>query len=83
MDELLSWAALDNLTTVGVVVAMAILVITDKLIWHKRLAASEARADRWETIALEALTSGAKAGVSAAETTADIVSALPAPTGKD
>jgi hypothetical protein len=83
MDELFSWAALDNITTAGTWVAVAILVITDKLVAGKRLTASEAQRLRWETIALEALRSGANAGVTAAETTVDLVSALPPATGKD
>lgn len=76
-------ALLDNLSTVVVLAAVAMAVITDKLVWHTRLKKSEARADRWEAIALEALRTGAQSGVRAAEVTADVVSAIPAPVGTE
>jgi len=56
-----------------------VLAITDKLVWHTRLRRAEARADRWEDIALRALSAGAEAGVKAAEVTVDVVSAMPDP----
>jgi hypothetical protein len=68
---------LDRAGAVVVVLALALAVITDKLVWHTRLKNAEARADRWEAVALKALTTGAQAGVKAAETTAELVSALP------
>lgn len=82
MDALFSLAALDRAGLVGVLIIVALGVITEKLVWHTRLKSAEERADRWERIALDALTVGAKAGVKAAEVTADVVSALPDP-GKE
>lgn len=72
-------AIIDNITSVSVLTLVALAVITDKLVWHKRLEKAEARADRWEAIALDALSSGAEAGVRAAEVAVDAVSALPDP----
>jgi hypothetical protein len=66
-----------DLTVVGVVVSLAMLVITDRLVWHTRLKAETARADRWEDIALKALATGASAGVRAAEVTSEVLSKLP------
>lgn len=74
---------LDRLGAAGVVVGFAVLVITDKLVWHTRLKKADARADRWEKVALEALTAGAQAGVRAAEVAVDVVSALPDPANRD
>lgn len=34
---------------------VALMVITDRLVWHTRLKAAEARADKWEGIALRAV----------------------------
>lgn len=82
MDSLFNLAALDRAGLVGVLVIVALGVITEKLVWHTRLKSAEARADRWERIALDALTVGAEAGVKAAEVAAGVVSALPDP-GKE
>lgn len=71
-------AAADSLGAVAVMITIAVLVITDKLVWHTRLRRAEQRADRWEKAALE-LIPLINAGVSAAETTASIVAALPDP----
>lgn len=79
MDSLFNLAVLDRAGLVGVLIIVALGVITEKLVWHTRLKTAEARADRWERIALDALAVGAKAGVKAAEVTADVVSALPDP----
>ena len=69
-----------NQVSIAIVLALiALAVITDKLVWHTRLKNSEARADRWEKIALEALTSGALAGVKAAEAAVSVVSNIPDP----
>lgn len=81
MDFLTNLDLLDRLTAVVVLSAVAISVITDKLVWHTRLKKAEERADRWEKVALEALRSGAEAGVKAAEVTVDVVSAMPDPSG--
>lgn len=82
--DLLSSLNLDAIDRVGAastVIIMAILVITDKLVWHTRLKKSEARADRWEALALEAMQTGARAGVQAAEIAVGVVSAIPDPQG--
>lgn len=77
--EFLSLDALDRLGAVAALGLIAFLVITNKLVWHTRLTEVQERADRWEAVALEALTVGARAGVRAAEVTMGIVSALPDP----
>ena len=79
MDELFTLANADKVSAVAVIIIVAWLVITDKLVWHTRLKNAEKRADRWETVALEALTAGAQAGVKAAEVAVGVVSALPDP----
>lgn len=80
MDAFFSALNLNELSAVVVLAIVAISVITDKLVWHTRLKKAEARADRWETIALESLVAGAQAGVKAAEVTADVMSSLKPPT---
>jgi len=70
----------DNLSGVVVFAGGAILVITDKLVWHKRLEKVEEDRDFWRDTAIEALTTGAASGVKAAEVTADVISAIPDPT---
>ena len=77
--EFLDFAVFDKITAVAVLCVMALLVITDKLVWHTRLKRAQDRADKWERIAIEALTTGAQAGVKAAEVTVDVVSAMPDP----
>lgn len=90
LSSLLSLEALDKLSTFIVLCAVALSVITDRLVWHTRvkeiearateaLERAERRADRWEQVALDALMAGAQAGVRAAETAVDVVSALPDP----
>ena len=69
---------LSQLFDMVVLVLVAGLVITNKLVWHTRLREESERADRWEQIAVEQMQS-AKAVVAVAETTAKIVSALPDP----
>lgn len=69
----------DQISAVVVLVMISLAVITDKLVWHTRLKRAQERADRWERVALDALTAGAQAGVRAAEVTADVVSAIPDP----
>lgn len=70
---------LNRLTAVSILAVVALAVITDKLVWHTRLKEAEERADRWEKVALEALTAGAQAGVKAAEVAVGVVSAIPDP----
>lgn len=77
--DFLTLDLLDRLGAVLILSAVALSVITDKLVWHTRLKRAEERAERWEKVALEALTAGAQAGVKAAEVTADVVSAMPDP----
>lgn len=62
----------------GVVVlaTVMIMVITDKLVWHKRLEAAEKRADRWEKIALDQMDL-ARTGVRAGEVASEALSRLP------
>lgn len=86
MSEFINVAALDKITAVAIFALVAILVITDKLVWHTRLREErertkkvESERDRWMQVALEALTVGAQAGVHAAEVTMGVVSALPDP----
>lgn len=72
----------DKLGALLVLVIIAIAVITDKLIWHKRYEAETKRADRWEKIALDALSGPAQAGVRAAEVAVGVVSHIPDPQGE-
>ena len=57
---------------------VALLVITDKLVWHKRLKAAEQRADRWEQIALTSLGVAEKLTVHA-EVSNEVFTRLPDP----
>lgn len=68
-----------ELTGVLVLAVVAVAVITDKLVWHTRLKNAQERADRWEKVALDALTAGAQAGVKAAEVAVGVVNAIPDP----
>jgi len=70
---------IDKMGAVTILLLVALSVITDKLVWHTRLKRAEERAERWERVALDALTAGAQAGVKAAEVTVDVVSAMPDP----
>lgn len=79
MEYLPDLQVLDRLTAVGTICLIAVLIITDKLVWHTRFKKVQERADRWERVALEALSAGAQAGIKAAETTVGIVSVLPDP----
>lgn len=79
--DFLNFANIDRLGAVGTLTLMALLVITDKLVWHTRLKKAEDRAERWEKVALDALNAGARAGVHAAEVAVGVVSALPDPQG--
>lgn len=80
--DLLTLNALDRASTVLFALAMAWLVISGKLVWHTQLQRELDRADRWERVALESLTTAAQAGVSAAQITADVVSAMPDPAAR-
>lgn len=73
---------LDKIGTLAVLGLVALAIITDKLIWHKRYQAALARAERWEQVAIDALKTGAAAGVAAAEVAVDVVSSIPDPQGE-
>lgn len=77
MNELLGLLSPRDITVGGVFVFFAMLVITDRLVWHTRLKKAEERAAFWENKAWEAIGVGAAAGVRAAEVTAKVVSSLP------
>lgn len=77
--EFLSPGQIEDIGVIALFSIFALAVITDKLVWHTRLTKANERADRWEQVALEALRAGATAGVRAAETAVDVVSALPDP----
>ncbi len=79
--DFLTIANIDRLGAVTTLILMAVLVITDKLVWHTRLKKAEDRAERWEKVALDALTAGAEAGVQAAEVAAGVISFIPDPQG--
>jgi hypothetical protein len=83
MEQLFSLANLDKLSAFAVLVLVAVLVITEKLVWHTRVARDlkreQDRADRWERVALDALSAGAQAGVKAAEVAVGVVSSIPDP----
>lgn len=79
VDEFLNIAVLDRITAFGVLAAVAIAVITRRLVWHTDLKKMEASRDRWQQIAIDSLTLGAHAGVRAAEVAVGVVSAIPDP----
>jgi hypothetical protein len=70
---------LDRIGTVGTFVFVAILVITRRLVWHTDLKEVKDDRDRWQQLALDALTGPAQAGVRAAEVAVGVVSSLPDP----
>lgn len=78
-DFLPSVEVFDRLTGVGVIVAFALLIITDKFVWHTRYKSAQARAEKWENIALRAMSAGARAGIEAAETAVEVVQSIPDP----
>lgn len=77
--ENISLDMVDKLGAMAVLVLVALAVITEKLVWHKRHAEVVKQRDRWQKVALEALQSGAQAGVKSAEVTAAVVAAMPDP----
>lgn len=79
--DFLTLSNLDSVSTLTVLSLVALSIITDKLVWHTRLKKAEARAERWEQVAVQALTAGATAGVHAAEVAVGIVSSIPDPQG--
>lgn len=92
VEDFFTLANMDKLSVFAVLVTMAVAVMTEKFVWHKRVerdlenerertAQANHRADRWENVALEALTAGAQAGVKAAEVAVGVVSSIPDPQG--
>lgn len=73
--------AVDRIGAVGTLITIAILVITDKLVWHTRLKKSEERADKWEAIALDLAKISTTTAVRTAEVAVGVVSSLPDPQG--
>lgn len=63
---------------IGLLSVTILLVLTDKLIWHKRLDKAEKDRDRWQQVALEALGVANVLTVQGEVTTA-IVANLPDP----
>jgi len=87
--DFIPWDVLDGLGAIATLTVVMWLVITEKLVWHKRVAAieagwaerlgkSEERADRWEKTALEALQVAGKL-TAQGEVTNAILSKLPDP----
>lgn len=74
-----SASMVDTISAVGITLAVAIAIITDKLVWHTRLKKAEARAEKWEQVALAALGLGARVGVQAAEAAVEVVQNIPDP----
>lgn len=62
----------------GVLALVAVLVITDKLVWHKRLRLTEQERDHWRGVALTALGVADKMTVHG-EVTAEVLTRLPDP----
>lgn len=73
----MSMVTLDRLGAMATIVFVAWLVITDRLVWHTRLTEERVRAQRWESVALDALRTGTQAGVRAAEVSNEVLSRLP------
>lgn len=67
-----------EVTGPAALVVVALMVITDKLIWHTRLAKVEKQRDDWQAMALRALGVADKMTVHA-EVANEIVSKLPDP----
>lgn len=76
--SILEGIQLDQVTGYGVLVVIALLVITDKLVWHSRLEKAEKRVERLEGMLDRAL-GVSERSVVGAEVAADVVSKLPDP----
>lgn len=92
IEQFFTLANMDKLSVFVVLVVMSVAVMTEKFVWHKRVERdlsqerrrtdqANDRADRWENVAIEALTAGAQAGVKAAEVAVGVVSSIPDPQG--
>lgn len=78
MLESLPQGLLNDLTGPAALVLVAMLVITRRLVWHTDLTKAEKRADRWEGIALDALSAAEKLTVHA-EVTNEVLTKIPTP----
>lgn len=67
-----------EVTGPAALVLVALMVITDKLVWHTRLKAAEKRADKWEQVALSSLGVAEKLTVHA-EVATEVLTRLPDP----
>lgn len=81
MDNLTGLPIVDWSAT-GLLALVMLLVLTDKLIWHKRLQKAEADRDRWQDAALRALGVADKLTIQGEVTTA-LVAQLPDPAGRE
>jgi hypothetical protein len=68
----------NSIGIVGLWGVVALMVITRRLVWHTDLRRAEARADRWEGVALKLLGVSEKLTVSA-EVASAVLSTLPDP----
>lgn len=62
----------------ALLVLVFVAVLTDRLVWHKRLRACEAERDKWQRIALDSLGITDRV-VGHAEVTHELISRLPNP----
>lgn len=76
--EGIPWGALNQLGAAATLSLVALLVITDKLIWHRRLRAVEAERDQWRGVALQALGVADKMTVHG-EVATEVLTRLPDP----
>lgn len=83
MEWLTGLPHLGEITGPAALVLVALLVITDKLVWHTRLAKCERERERWERVALEALGVAGKLTTTAEVTNEVLTAALPPPPGAD
>jgi len=67
---------LDKFGALAIIVIGAVMVITEKLVWHKRLEKAEARVERLEQMLWDSILVSSKT-VGTAEVTTDLVQSLP------
>lgn len=72
----------DKFDAPAILSVIAVLVITDKIVWHKRLEKAERDRDRWEGIALRGLGVAENVTVQT-ELTNELLSNLPDPASKE
>src|SRR5688500_18124756 len=78
MDPILGGLSVVPIGATGLLSLVVVLMLTDRLIWHKRLTKAEADRDRWQQVALNALGVADKLTVQG-EVTTKLVAALPDP----